>query len=92
MDTIRQGCWREEAVAIGYVDKAGASTERTILPLAITYLDRNLMVLAWCRLREAFRMFEANRISKAQLAGERFRPRRAGLLRSYLAQLQARQR
>lgn len=88
LDVIRQGCWREQAVEIRYVDKQGAGTRRTILPLAIVYLDRKLMVLAWCCLRDAFRMFDAARISKAELGRRSFRPQRVGLLRDYIALLQ----
>lgn len=87
LNTIRQGCWREEAVAIRYADKSGAVTERTIFPFAIAYLDRKLMVLAWCCLRKAFRKFQADRVSGAELAGESFRPRRVSMLRTYLAEL-----
>lgn len=89
LDTVRRGCWREEAVAFRYVDKAGLVTERTVLPLAIAYLDRKLMVLAWCCLREAHRMFDAERMSQIRLAGSRFRPRRVALLREYVARLHA---
>jgi len=87
LNTIREGCWREEAIAIRYADKSGAVTKRTILPLAIAYLDRKLMVLAWCCLRKAFRMFQADHVSDAELAGESFRPRRVSMLRTYLAEL-----
>lgn len=87
LNTIRQGCWREEAVTIRYADKTGAATQRTILPLAVVYLDRKLMVLAWCCLREAFRKFQADRISAAHLIETSFRPRRVTLLRTYLAEL-----
>ncbi len=87
LHTIRQGCWQERAVTIRYADKTGAVTRRTILPLAIAYLDRKLMVLAWCRLREGFRMFQADRVSDADLAAESFRPRRVSMLRTYLAEL-----
>jgi predicted DNA-binding transcriptional regulator YafY len=87
LETIRQGCWREEAVVIRYADKSGTVTERTIFPLTIAYLDRKLMVLAWCCLRKAFRMFQADRVSDADLAGESFRPRRVSMLRTYLAEL-----
>ena len=87
LNTIRQGCWHEQAVAIRYADRSGAVTERTILPLAIAYLDRKLMILAWCCLREGFRMFQADHVSDAELAGESFRPRRVSLLRTYLAEL-----
>jgi predicted DNA-binding transcriptional regulator YafY len=89
---VREACWREEALDIRYTDGAGAVTERTILPLAIVYLDRVMAVLAWCRLRGDFRMFRADRISGARPEGTSFRPRRAGLLRDYLAALRARGR
>ncbi len=86
---IREACWREQAVWIRYVDRSGAETERTILPLAIVYTDRALTTLAWCRLREAFRMFQISRIADVQATGDSFRPRRVALLRSYLEALTA---
>ncbi|GJE19226.1 helix-turn-helix transcriptional regulator [Methylobacterium marchantiae] len=84
---IRQGCWREEAVTIRYTDSDDRSTDRTIWPLAIVYLDRRLVVLAWCCLREAHRMFRVDRIAAAELEGTSYRPKRVGLLRDYLALL-----
>lgn len=90
IDIIRQACWAEEALTIGYTDGANAVTERTILPLAISYTERTLVVLAWCCLREAFRMFRAERISTVEGTGQSFRPRRAALLRDYIADLNAR--
>ncbi|MDB5537047.1 MAG: Transcriptional regulator, DeoR family [Devosia sp.] len=90
LDAIRQACWQEEALVIRYADKGHAVTERTILPLAIVYTDRVLTVLAWCCLREAFRMFRVERIIDLTAPGTSFRPRRAALLRTYLAELRAR--
>lgn len=84
---IRQACWREQALAIRYTDEHGAVTQRTILPLAIVYSENRLVVLAWCRLREAFRMFRVDRIGDASAEGSSFRPRRASLLRAYLEEL-----
>lgn len=89
-DIVRQACWREEALAIRYTDKAGAVSERTILPLAIVYTEGALTVLAWCCLREAFRMFRSDGIGELRLVGTSFRPRRVVLLRDYLAALRAR--
>lgn len=91
MPAIREACWREEALAIGYADKAGQHTERVIWPLAIVYLDAKLMILSWCCLREAFRMFRIDRISTVTATGASFRPRRVGLLRAYIAQMRAAQ-
>ncbi|KAB0683016.1 helix-turn-helix transcriptional regulator [Aureimonas leprariae] len=90
MQAIRNGCWNETAVAIRYADKDGTSTERTIWPLSIVYLDEKMTVLAWCCLRRAFRMFRADRIGEALETEASFRPRRVPLLRAYLAELRNR--
>ncbi|CAX24981.1 MAG: YafY family transcriptional regulator [Methylorubrum extorquens] len=90
METIRAGCWQEEALALRYSDKDGTITERQILPLSIVYLDSKMTLLAWCCLREAFRMFRLDRIEEVRMAGSSFRPRRVTLLRSYLAELRGR--
>lgn len=82
--TIREGCWREEAVTIRYGDGEGRVTDRTIWPLAIVYLDRKLVILAWCCLRGDHRMFLADRIQAAEGSGPSFRPKRVALLRAYL--------
>lgn len=84
---IREACWREEALVIAYSDKAGQSSDRTIWPLAVVYLEQNLMVLSWCCLREDFRMFRPDRIRSVLPTGASFRPKRVGLLRSYLARM-----
>ncbi|KQT45372.1 transcriptional regulator [Methylobacterium sp. Leaf456] len=89
METIRGGCWREEALALHYADKDGTLSERTILPLSIVYLDSKMTLLAWCGLREAYRMFRLDRIRAVAATGTSFRPRRAMLLRGYLAELDA---
>lgn len=91
MATIRQACWREEALDIRYEDRDGAPTSRVIEPLAIVYADRSLAVLAWCRLRQDFRIFRIERMQAVTLTGQSFRPKRAGMLRDYLAQLGARE-
>lgn len=88
---VREACWREEALVIRYADRVGAETERTILPLAIVYTERALTALAWCCLREDFRMFRLERVRSAALAGSSFRPRRVVLLREYLAALRSRE-
>lgn len=87
MALIRQSCWREEVLAIRYADAYGTVTERTIRPLALAYHQNVLAVLAWCCLREDFRIFRADRIAAATRTGESFRPHRVGLLRTYRQQL-----
>jgi predicted DNA-binding transcriptional regulator YafY len=87
---IREACWREEVISIGYTDKQGQASERTILPLCFMYTDHKLIVLAWCNLRKAFRMFDTTRIRHPERTGQSFRPRRVTMLREYLAELNTR--
>ncbi|AMY68881.1 helix-turn-helix transcriptional regulator [Frigidibacter mobilis] len=89
MDRIRTACFDERALRIDYCDKDGARTTRTVLPLAVMYTERCLTLLAWCTLREAFRMFRGDRIVTVEDGGHSFRPHRAALLRDYLARLNA---
>jgi len=91
VDSLRQACWHERALQIRYVDTRDAVTDRVILPLAIAYTADAMTVLAWCTLREGYRMFRVERILQMDGTGQSFRPRRAALLREYLAELKARE-
>lgn len=86
---LRTACRREEVLWIRYGDDAGRASERRILPLALVYADTCVVVLAWCCLRDDFRMFRTERIAALRPDGTSFRPRRVALLRDYLARLQA---
>ncbi len=86
---VRAACWNEVALEIGYEDNTGAVTRRKVWPLAIVFLDRTLMLLAFCRLRQDFRRFHLHRVSGVVVLDESFRPRRVGLLRAYKDRLRA---
>ncbi len=91
LSAIRQACWDEKEIEIGYRDQAGTASQRIIRPLAIVYNDHVLTVLAWCCLRDDFRMFRVDRVDGLSTTGASFRPRRAQLLREYLAKLRTRE-
>ncbi|MGV6873793.1 helix-turn-helix transcriptional regulator [Pseudochelatococcus sp. B33] len=80
---LRRACWEEEAVKIVYTDLKGSVSERLIWPLGLSYGDRNLMLLAHCRLRMDFRLFHVNRIASLERTAESFRPQRVPLMRDY---------
>ena len=85
--TVRQACWDEEVLEMGYTDKDGSVTHRQIWPLSVVWFDRALMVLAWCCLRQDFRRFHLHQMADVQATGTHFRPRRVPLLREFLAQM-----
>lgn len=81
---LRQACWEETSVRVRYTDLKGDTSERLIWPLGLSYGDRNLMLLAHCRLRMDYRLFHVNRISHLELTAESFRPHRVPLMREYV--------
>ena len=89
MALLRQALWDEVSLVIDYLDLRDAETTREIWPLALSYNDRHVMLLAHCRLRGDFRFFHVARIRAMRPGGASFRPRRAGLLRDYIALLRS---
>lgn len=87
MTLLREAMWAEEALDIGYRDLKEVQTTRRIYPLALSYHERAVMLLAWCCKRADFRMFHVTRIEGYTQTGESFRPRRVTLLRDHIAQL-----
>ena len=74
----------EQALEMVYLDKDGIKTARRILPLSMVFLDKNLICLAWCCLRQDYRRFHVSSMSEVRLTDESFRPRRVALLREFL--------
>ncbi|MEP2717520.1 YafY family protein [Pseudophaeobacter sp.] len=89
MTLLREAIWAEEALEISYRDLKEAQTKRRVLPLAISYHDRAVMLLAWCCKRQDFRSFHVTRIEGYSQTEQSFRPRRVALLREYIAKLEA---
>ena len=85
MGLLRQACWDEFSLVMIYRDLKENRTEREIWPLGLSYGEGTLMLLAHCRLRLDYRVFHVSRIEGLERGGESFRPRRAGLLRDYVA-------
>lgn len=81
---LRRACWDETAVRILYTDLKDNMSERVIWPLGLSYGDRNLMLLAHCRLRMDYRVFHVNRISVLEPIQESFRPQRVPMMRAYV--------
>lgn len=82
---VRHAMWEERAIDIDYSDVEGRTTHRRIWPLSVVFFERVLIVLAYCTLRQDFRAFRLDRIRNLETTSHSFRPRRAALLREYLA-------
>jgi predicted DNA-binding transcriptional regulator YafY len=82
---LRDAIHKARKVAITYVDETGHHTHRTIRPIAMAYYVDAILLGAWCELRNDFRNFRVDRISHAQLLGERFLAESGKLMAEWLA-------
>lgn len=80
---LREACWAESVLTIRYRDLRNRTTEREIWPLRISYSAGAVKLLAWCCLRDDWRVFHVAGIEAAEAAGRSFRPRRVALLHGY---------
>ena len=86
---LRQAAWDEVSVRFDYQDGKGDRTDRTVKPLGIVYMDNSNVLLAWCHLRQDFRMFRLDRMDHLIVTDSSFRPHRVSLLRNYMARIRA---
>jgi predicted DNA-binding transcriptional regulator YafY len=85
---LRRATWDELCVSFDYTDKNGAPSQRTVKPLGIVYMDDSNVLLAWCLLREDFRVFRLDRMISLDVTTDSFRPQRVSFLRSHIALIQ----
>jgi predicted DNA-binding transcriptional regulator YafY len=85
LPTIRLAIRTERKLRIGYVDGRGRDSKRIIWPFALAFFDRVRVVVAWCEIREGFRHFRTDRISKVQFVDKRYPRRRQVLLKDWRA-------
>jgi predicted DNA-binding transcriptional regulator YafY len=60
------------------------TTKRIIEPFALLSTQENWLLVAWCRLRKAFRIFRLDRIKNLQIQNEKFEPHKM-TLKEYFA-------
>lgn len=84
---LRKAAWDEMQVSFDYIDKFQASTRREVQPLGIVFMDNAHCLLAWCLLRDDFRAFRLDRMATLSVTKTSFRPKRAAMLRTYLARI-----
>ena len=75
LDRLETAVEDRNRVTFDYLSLAGARTRRTVRPLGLWFWGKVWTLIAWCELRDDFRMFRADRIDALE-TGERFRPER----------------
>ena len=87
VDVARLRAWSLQGrkLRIRYADGGGRETERTVWPFLVGYMDRVRTLIAWCELRDDFRMFRTDRLASVDFLEERYPEWRATLRRRWLA-------
>ena len=62
--TIRKTIRASRKARIAYQTGEGRASKRTIWPIALSFMERLRMVIAWCELRNDFRCFRVDRIQE----------------------------
>jgi predicted DNA-binding transcriptional regulator YafY len=83
---LRSAIRAQKRLAIDYVDEHEHRTERVVWPIQLGFMDDARVLTGWCELRTAFRFFRTDRIVSAE-PRDRYKARRADLLRDFRAQL-----
>ena len=82
---LRRAIRAERKVAIAYADKTGRETERVIWPFALAFFEAVRVVVAWCELRQDYRAFRADRITRLEVGETRYPRRRHALMQEWKA-------
>lgn len=75
---LRRALREERQIRLGYRDKQGQISERTIYPVALGYFENHQALVAFCTLRQDFRTFRVDGMQSVALLTETLpEPRRS---------------
>lgn len=83
---LRQAVRSLSKVKFNYQRADGEKSVRTVWPLGLAYWGRTWTLIAWCELRDEFRHFRLDRMSKLIESGESYTPQAGRTLEDFLAQ------
>lgn len=84
--SIRRAIRGQNKINIEYIREDGLKTIRTIWPIAISYFDKQRLIIGYCELRQGLRTFRTDRASNLKILHEKYRENRIRLLKKYIEQ------
>lgn len=83
---IRLAIRNERKLVITYRGPDDSETERTIWPFLIGFFEQARLVAGWCELRQGYRHFRVDRITRVESTDIRYPRRRGVMLKEWRAQ------
>ncbi len=84
LSSLRRAIHDKRKVRVGYSDRNGATTSRTLWPLGLFFWGATWTLGAWCELRQGFRNFRLDRIERLVVLDEHFQAEPGQSLEAYL--------
>ncbi|PVB60809.1 YafY family protein [Labrenzia sp. 011] len=72
IDFLETAADGRKRLSIAYCDSKGDASSRVIRPLGLWFWGKVWTLVAWCELRQDFRMFRLDRIGEIRETGDRF--------------------
>jgi len=89
LDRLNTAMTANALLEIDYEDVNGEATNRHVEPLGLFFWGKVWTLVAWCRLRNDFRMFRVDRIIRLDDTGETVTPVAGRTLQDFLAEVVA---
>jgi predicted DNA-binding transcriptional regulator YafY len=77
-----------EILSFDYHDEEGKATSRNVQPLGLWFWGKTWTLVAWCELRDDFRMFRLDRMERFAETGHSFKPAPERSLAEILRQIE----
>ncbi len=90
IDEIEHAVEERRRLALAYTDAEDQLTDRTVRPLGLWFWGKVWTLVAWCELRNDFRMFRLDRITTMDEGGKPFRPERGKTLADFYRAMEER--
>jgi len=91
IDAVERSIEAHDFLSIRYRDGEARDTARDIRPLGLWFWGKVWTLVAWCELRQDFRVFRIDRISELRSKGARFRLERGKTLADFYRQMEVRE-
>lgn len=88
LDALEHSVENRDVLAIAYTDLEDAVSERNIRPLGLWFWGKVWTLVAWCELRDDFRVFRLDRITRMTPTGSRFKPESGKKLTDFYRQME----
>ena len=88
IDAIERAVDERHRLTLSYLDAEARPTDRVVRPLGLWFWGKVWTLVAWCELRNDFRMFRLDRIADME-NGERFRQERGKALTDFYRLMEA---